>query len=206
MLATGRADFPYPWQPTIVPTQIFLIGDVVLLGLPGEFTTMAGRRIREEMQNVMKSKNKNIQTILCGLSNSYSSYVTTPEEYSVQRYEGASTIFGPYTLPIYIQQYANLLNAMEGQVQVTPGPLPPDQDSKQISLITEVYYDGHAYRSGFGYVVEQPKETYSKGSTVSSVFVAGNPRNNLMTGSSFFFVEKMNSDGNFTVVATDADW
>lgn len=44
LLETGRAKWPYDWQPKIVPTQLFMIGDVVLIGVPGEFTTMSGRR------------------------------------------------------------------------------------------------------------------------------------------------------------------
>jgi len=32
-------------------------------------------------------------------------YITTYEEYQVQRYEGASTIYGPRTLDAYIHQY-----------------------------------------------------------------------------------------------------
>ena len=41
--------------------------------------------------------------VIAGLTNTYSSYVTTFEEYAMQRYEGASTIFGPHTLDAYIQ-------------------------------------------------------------------------------------------------------
>lgn len=33
--------------------------------------------------------------------------------FQIQRYEGASTIFGPYTLPIYLQQYEKLAAALE---------------------------------------------------------------------------------------------
>ena len=33
--------------------------------------------------------------VIAGPANTYAHYVATPEEYSVQRYEGASTIFGP---------------------------------------------------------------------------------------------------------------
>ena len=32
--------------------------------------------------------------VIAGPANTYAHYVATPEEYSVQRYEGASTIFG----------------------------------------------------------------------------------------------------------------
>lgn len=36
--------FPYEWYPNIVPTQLFQIGNVLIPALPGEFTTMSGRR------------------------------------------------------------------------------------------------------------------------------------------------------------------
>ena len=44
-----------------------------------------------------------VTVVIAGLTNTYSSYVTTFEEYAMQRYEGASTIFGPHTLDAYIQ-------------------------------------------------------------------------------------------------------
>ena len=44
-----------------------------------------------------------LHVVIAGLTNTYSSYVTTWEEYQVQRYEGASTIYGPHTLDAYIQ-------------------------------------------------------------------------------------------------------
>lgn len=50
-----------------------------------------------------------VTVVLAGLTNTYSSYVTTFEEYAMQRYEGASTIFGPHTLDAYIQVTSPLL-------------------------------------------------------------------------------------------------
>ena len=49
-----------------------------------------------------------IKVLLAGLSNVYTHYITTYEEYQRQRYEAASTIFGPHTLRAYMQQYAFL--------------------------------------------------------------------------------------------------
>ncbi|KAG5667320.1 hypothetical protein PVAND_015304 [Polypedilum vanderplanki] len=206
LIATGRAVYPYLWQPSVVPLQIFAIGDLLMFGLPGEFTTMAGRRLKNEIQLFAKSRSYEFNTILCGLSNIYTSYITTPEEYEIQRYEGASTIFGPHTLTIYINRFIKLLDAMLRGAAVDPGPMPIDQDSKQISLVTKVYYDGHAIGSGFGYVVTQPKKSYRRGQIVTCKFVAGNPRNNFMTDSSYFFVERLVSNGEWQMVATDADW
>lgn len=44
--------------------------------------------------------------VVAGPANSYSHYVTTREEYGVQRYEGASTIFGPCKYLIFFLPFA----------------------------------------------------------------------------------------------------
>ena len=50
--------------------------------------------------------------VLAGLSNEYSHYITTWEEYQMQRYEAASTIFGPHTCAAYRQQYTFLAKSI----------------------------------------------------------------------------------------------
>lgn len=167
---------------------------------------MAGRRLKSEVQLFAKSRSHEFTSILCGLSNIYTSYITTPEEYEIQRYEGASTIFGPHTLTIYINRFIKLLDVMLRGGSVDPGPMPIDQDNKQISLMTKVYYDGHPIGSGFGYVIQAPRKFYRPGETVHVAFVSGNPRNNFMTDSSYFFVERLVGPKDFQVVATDANW
>ena len=42
----GYAEKPYPWSPHTVDVQMFRVGNLVMLIIPGEMTTMAGRRIR----------------------------------------------------------------------------------------------------------------------------------------------------------------
>lgn len=53
---------------------------------------MAGRRLRDAVKTVLTSgRNKqfdsNVHIVIAGLTNTYSQYVTTFEEYQVQRYE-----------------------------------------------------------------------------------------------------------------------
>ncbi|CAB0004913.1 unnamed protein product, partial [Nesidiocoris tenuis] len=99
--------FPFEWQPSIVSTQLVRIGQMAIACVPGEFTTMSGRRMRNVVAKALDlSGPENV--IVAGLCNTYSDYITTPEEYAAQRYEAASTIFGPHTLTIYLQQYKNL--------------------------------------------------------------------------------------------------
>ncbi|XP_001658093.2 neutral ceramidase [Aedes aegypti] len=207
LLATGRATFPYDWQPKIVPTQILLIGDFAIAAVPGEFTTMSGRRMRNELSRAsVAAGGKELQVVIAGLSNMYSSYIATPEEYEIQRYEGASTLFGPHTLTIYIQQYKKMIGSIYKNETLDDGPSPPYQDDKQISLMTGVIFDGHPIGREFGSVKVQPLNTYERGDTVYTTFISGNPRNNLMHDKTYFTVEQKQIDGNWTVIATDANW
>ncbi|CAB4284653.1 unnamed protein product [Prunus armeniaca] len=110
LLDTGEMKEPYDWAPSILPVQILRIGQLVILSVPGEFTTMAGRRLRDAVKRVLTSGGRkefdnNVHVVIAGLTNTYSQYVTTFEEYKVQRYEGASTLYGPHTLEAYIQDF-----------------------------------------------------------------------------------------------------
>jgi neutral ceramidase len=93
------------------------VGQLVMLIVPGELTTMAGRRLRcgvtidarptsadriADDREAVRTKliangiiGNDAYVVIAGPANTYGHYVTTIEEYGVQRYEGASTIFGP---------------------------------------------------------------------------------------------------------------
>src|SRR5699024_2155972 len=86
-LAKGK---PYPWTPGILPLQIVKVGQLKIIAVPAEFTTMAGRRLMNTVQEAMSDPDG--LYVIAGLSNTYSSYVATKEEYDMQHYEGASTL------------------------------------------------------------------------------------------------------------------
>lgn len=66
-------------------TQLLKIGDLILAAVPGELTTMAGRRLRNKISAVaVATGGKDTEVIIAGLSNIYTSYITTPEEYQVR--------------------------------------------------------------------------------------------------------------------------
>jgi hypothetical protein len=70
---------------------------VVIVLILTEFTTMAGRRLRDAVKTVLsgdKSLGSNIHVVIAGLTNTYSQYVTTYEEYEVQRYEVSCNFCG----------------------------------------------------------------------------------------------------------------
>ena len=41
LLDTGYITIPYPWQPSILPLQLLRVGQLVIIGVPAEFTLVS---------------------------------------------------------------------------------------------------------------------------------------------------------------------
>jgi neutral ceramidase len=96
-----------------MPVQLFRIRGIGFAAVPGEFTTQSGQRLRTLLLPLLRGKS--IQRIvISGYANSYAGYVTTEEEYQLQRYEGACTHFGRYTLLGYQALYRRLAQKWSG--------------------------------------------------------------------------------------------
>jgi neutral ceramidase len=100
---------PAPWMPT-VELQALRLGDRVLLGVPGEPTVEAGRRLRARAAD--EAPDGVIDVAVVGLANGYHGYFTTPEEYDQQHYEGGHTVFGKYTSLLVEHAHAELVAAL----------------------------------------------------------------------------------------------
>jgi neutral ceramidase len=210
LLNVGEANTPYPWSANIVDIQVLRVGQLVIVVSPGEATTMSGRRWREAVHNQIEASGivKDPLVVLGGPANSYTHYIATEEEYSVQRYEGASTLYGPHTLNAYINSTLAFLPYLADSVASAspPGPSPPDNRAKSFSLITGVVYDGAGIGRSFGQVTTDVSPSYSVGAIVQATFVGANPRNNLRLEGTFTAVEKQNADSTWTQVKNDEDW
>lgn len=62
------------------------IGQFLIAAVPGEFTTMAGRRLRDALNSeaINNGGPSSVKTVIAGLSNGYTHYITTFEEYQVK--------------------------------------------------------------------------------------------------------------------------
>lgn len=78
--------------PRVLPVHLVRLGDRAVVGLPFETTVEAGRRIGAA---VVASSLPVEHAFVSSLVNDHCDYLTTPEEYTAQHYEGASTLFGP---------------------------------------------------------------------------------------------------------------
>ncbi|KAJ9553849.1 hypothetical protein OSB04_017894 [Centaurea solstitialis] len=201
LISTGEMFFPYAWAPAIVPIQILRIGKLVILSVPGEFTTMAGRRLRESVKQTLISSgngefDNNTHIVIAGLTNTYSQYIATPEEYEQQRYEAASTLYGPHTLPAYIQEFNKLAESMaKGRKLVSKGPSPPDLSSIQLKLLPDPSGDSPPPGLKFGDMkqdVSIPKSGFfHRGDKPIAVFWSPNPRYDLLTEGTYAVVEML---------------
>lgn len=194
---------PFPWSPEILPIQLVRIGQLALVALPGEFTIAAGRRIRKSVATELNLPVEHV--IFLGYTNAYSGYNTTPEEYDQQDYEGASTHFGPYTVPAWQQNVTELAQALRDGKELTNTLYPRDLSRYQMTLRTDVLFDDTPLGKHFGAVVLQPKSKYKRGEKASAIFWTGHPKNNLRLEGTFLEVQKWQQD-KWVAVLDDNDW
>jgi len=81
--------------------------------LPAELTRTMWWRVRKDLEERFPSLGP---VVPIGLANDYIAYVTTPEEYAAQGYEGASDIFGPSTGDVLRQVSCDLAKELHPPV------------------------------------------------------------------------------------------
>ncbi len=126
-----------PWTPQILPLQIFLIGALAIVAVPGELTTVAGRRLRATVLEELRERGVS-RVLLTTYANAYSGYICTNEEYQHQRYEGSHTVFGQWTLAAYQTEFRalarRLLTPPEARPERADEPRPRRFSTRELSL------------------------------------------------------------------------
>ncbi|MFV8570616.1 neutral/alkaline non-lysosomal ceramidase N-terminal domain-containing protein [Marinobacter sp. SBS5] len=197
---TGLLGLTSNFEPAVHPLQIFQIGNLALVGLPWEVTTMSARRLREMVLEELAPVGVDT-VVIAGLVNGYIHYLTTREEYASQQYEGASTAFGPWSLAAVSQELRKLADSM---VQGTVLPVGPDLPQVKPVLRRPLYIPSDSPgEQAFGTVLEDVSAVAAPGDEISARFQASHPRNDLMLNDSYAYAERLNEDGNWEVVATD---
>ncbi|WP_207382857.1 neutral/alkaline non-lysosomal ceramidase N-terminal domain-containing protein [Marinomonas sp. MED121] len=188
-----------------LPFQLFQLGKLALVGVPGEMTTMAARRLRNDLETILAPKGIE-HVVMAGLANAYSGYITTNEEYDKQYYEGGHTIYGPDSLAAYRQIYSGLANALVNDEAVSHGPTPVNRENEQVIYSIGVVYDDKRLWESFGDTEKDANSQYQTGETVSVKFRSGHPQNNFKTMEAFFEVQqKVNNNWQTVLTENDAD-
>ncbi|SDJ14864.1 neutral ceramidase [Frankineae bacterium MT45] len=195
-----------PFVADTAPMQLLRIGDLYLLGIPAEVTIVAGLRLRRTVAAVLGVDLDRV--LVCGYSNGYLHYVTTPSEYDEQRYEGGSTLFGRWELPAMCQVAHELAEAMQqGRTPRGPG-LQPDAPTPPRPPRVSYHPRPDALRAGerFGELLVPPRSAYRAGDRVCVSFLGGNLNNGIVRLGSFLQVQRRRSRRDeWQLVADDRD-
>lgn len=132
---------------------------------------------------------------------------------SIQRYEGASTLYGPHTLAAYINRTLASMEYMKSGIPPTgehreKGNLPPDNSKRSLSLIIGVLFDRASWSQNFGDVLSDVQtDVFRRGETAKVTFVGANPRNNLRLEQTYAAVEyRPSTSDEWRQVRDDSDW
>lgn len=180
------------------PFAIHRLGDFVLVSLGFEPTVTSGLRIKRTVAAALGVPENTI--VVQGYTNAYGHYITTPEEYEAQNYEGGATIFGHYQLSAFQDVFDEMARALKEGKEVEVGEPAGDLTG----LIPNVpgsdgWMDTPPMGKKFGDVLEAPAEVKS-GTNARVIFVGANPNNNMRHGEGYVTIE----DGSGKVVADDS--
>jgi neutral ceramidase len=187
-----------------VPVQLLRLGALYLIGIPAEATIVAGLRLRRAVAAIVGAEVRNV--LVAGYANAYVHYVTTPEEYDAQRYEGGSTLFGRWELAALQQTVADLATAMRDG-RPSPRGLPPPPLSTPRAARTRAGADRPPPGHRLGDVLTGPRPSYRPGDVVRAVFAGTYPNNDLRRGRTYLEVQyDADEGGAWLRVADDGDW
>ncbi|RJQ80393.1 alkaline ceramidase [Pseudonocardiaceae bacterium YIM PH 21723] len=190
------------WVATTLPVQLLRIGELYIAGIPQEPTIVAGLRLRRTIAAELGVPMENV--LVNGYANDYAGYLTTPEEYQQQDYEGGHTMYGQWELPAYQQEFARIAADMHaGRPSASPQARP--QHGDPLALQPGVVMDAPPLGQNFGDVLLAPKAEYRTGETVRAQFAGAHPNNDLHRGGGYLEVQRREGDG-WRTVAKDGDW
>lgn len=202
LFETGSQDPPL--QSQIRSVSVARIGQLVILAMPGEVTTMAGRRLRDSVMAELGDWAEHI--VIAGYANGFAGYVTTREEYQLQQYEAAHNLHGQWSLSAYRQIAGELAALVESGAPAAP-KIPYDDWRGKATELALPRGDAAALPAGktAGDALAPRQSKYKPGDTATVAFLSVNPTAHYVTGNNFLTVERKTADG-WQAIADDNDW
>lgn len=189
--AHGPKDYAIPagpmhWIAETYPIQLIRIGSLYLICLPIEVTVVAGLRLRRAAAAALAADLDHV--LIQGYANGYAHYLTTPEEYDEQLYEGGSTVFGRNELAALNDIVTALASAMASGRRVAAGAPP----QRQRIRIASPNGSPRLERRRPIAVLSAPS-TATAGATISVTFAGDHP--NATIRPNYLLVERETPDG-----------
>ena len=113
--------------PNAVPLVAFRLGRRMIVSLPAEGTKEMGARIKAAVRSQIAGSGIG-DVVLSGLANEFILYLTTPQEYDRQHYEGGNTQFGRQSGNLLKNEIAGLAGRL-ARNQAAPVPYPFDAEN-----------------------------------------------------------------------------
>lgn len=171
--------------------QVLRIGDVVAAAVPGEITVQMGRRVKKRL---LARAPAGIAPIVVGLANDYMAYITTPEEFDVQDYEGTFTLWGRQEGPLVSERLGALADRLFRGEPNPPSITPPDTSWIQAENVSPVSQAAAALPGRApGTVLSQVAASAERGAVASFAWVGGAP--SVEMPPDVAFVETQRRDG-----------
>jgi neutral ceramidase len=172
--------------PKAVPLMAVRVGDGVIVTLPGEPTAEVGARLRAAISGVGR-------VVVSGVANEFIQYLTTPEEYERQHYEGGSTLYGPLSSNLLRGELAELTRRLiSGEPAQAAYPFDP---TNGVSPQGEPFGPGATSATVSG----QPRRRYRRFERVSFSWQGGAYGVDRPLDRPFVRIQRLTSSGRRTV-------
>lgn len=203
LFATGSGDPPL--QSQVRSFTVARIGQLLLLAVPAEVTTMSGRRLRDSVLAATGDWAEHV--VLAGYANGFAGYITTPQEYQLQQYEGAHTLHGQWSLPAYQQISADLAAALDAGRPVGATATFDDWRGKAEGLpLPRSAAAAPGVRQRLpGTALPPARDTYRAGDTVRIDFSSTHPNDAYPRPTRYLLVQWQSADG-WQTVADEDNW
>ncbi|NIO33255.1 MAG: hypothetical protein GTN75_15905 [Gemmatimonadetes bacterium] len=95
--------------PEVAQLMIVRVGGLALAVAPAEVTVSAGVMIKKTVLREVRAAGVPVDSVaVISLANGDLRYIVTPDEYAVQDYEGASTLYGPQSAMVLAREFGGL--------------------------------------------------------------------------------------------------
>lgn len=191
-----KIQIPVGEFPTSVPTMVVRVGDRIIASMPGEPTKEAGARVKAAV--LAASSAAGVQkVVISGLANEYINYITTPQEYDAQHYEGGSTMYGRSELGLLRDSLVGLTKDLVSGRASSRGV---DYDATR-----GITPDGAPYPAGAasGTAISQPVANVPRLTRASFSWQGGADGADRPVGDAFVRAEHLGSGGTWTQVDDD---
>ncbi len=141
--------------PNVVPLVALRVGDRAVVSVPGEGTKEMGARLKDAVGSAVAGSGI-ARVVVSGLANEFILYLTTPEEYDRQHYEGGNTHFGRQSSVLLTSEVAKLAGTL---ARGEPAP-----EAVAFDPTNGIAPDGPAYGEGAagGEILAQPAATVAR--------------------------------------------